>query len=189
MKEQFKTMYMNTPQFGKTEKLLQKLAKEYHDRCEAYDNSICPEGGLAVTAKQQAAINRNARSVKQEILDRTGVEPKRLQRSIIEELLLIAAEEYHKKLVRIAEKAKRESDEAMNVGNEILSIIEDTKKAVESGRSASLERIGQLRRRSDRVEKVRKKNLVKLFDKESSAKIEADLLAVEIKRLKYKIEV
>ena len=61
------------------EKRKRELAREYHERTEAYDRTVCTgpivRGGIMpVTPEQSSLINRNARKVRDEL----GVEAARL---------------------------------------------------------------------------------------------------------------
>ena len=55
-----------------TEEFLQKCAKEYHERCDRFDRSICTGGGdngrvSPVTAEQRIAISKHAIEVLREL--------------------------------------------------------------------------------------------------------------------------
>jgi hypothetical protein len=73
----------------KHERLLEELAKEYHDRCGAYDKRVCtaisPRTGEPIPANgnQQAAINDNAWRVRKELLAHSGVTEAELHKAIV----------------------------------------------------------------------------------------------------------
>jgi len=109
-----------------------------------------------------------------------------------QELSLFAMEEYLKKLIKIADKAKRESDEATNVGTEMIKIHEEFSDIVKSDDPASSEsrrKLNDLKKRSARCEVIRKKDLVKLFDKEGDSIHEVEVLRYEIQSMKYRMGV
>lgn len=62
--------------FPPPDQLLYDLAREYHERCEAYDRTVCtgpigPGGGiLPVTPRESGLINKNAKAILDELLDR-----------------------------------------------------------------------------------------------------------------------
>jgi hypothetical protein len=65
-----------------------KLAQEYHERCEAYDASVCtatsPRSGLAlpVDGKELGLVLKNAREVMLDIAKREGVSEQELRTAI-----------------------------------------------------------------------------------------------------------
>ena len=72
------------------EKLLRDLAREYHERTEAYDSTVCTgpivRGGIMpATPEQHALINRHARTVRDELsveAARLGFTPKQWREAI-----------------------------------------------------------------------------------------------------------
>lgn len=69
----FESEYLGVP-WGEQwkEKHLRKLAREYHERTEAYDRTVCTgpivRGGIMpATPEQHALINRHARTVHDEL--------------------------------------------------------------------------------------------------------------------------
>lgn len=73
--------------------LLLDLAREYHERCEAYDRIVCtgpigPEGGiLPATAREFGLINANAAAVRADVIrkgEREGRTSKDIVRAIRE---------------------------------------------------------------------------------------------------------
>lgn len=59
---------------------LEELVKQYHERCETYDRSVCTgpvgvDGILPATDRERSLINLNAQRVRQEILERNGIGP------------------------------------------------------------------------------------------------------------------
>jgi hypothetical protein len=73
----------------KHELLLEELAKEYHDKCDAYDRRRCtaisPRTGEPIPEnfRQQAAINDNARRVIDDILTHYGITQAELHQAIV----------------------------------------------------------------------------------------------------------
>jgi hypothetical protein len=71
------------------EQLLETLAKEYHDRCDAYDARVCtaisPRTGepIPATGRELGAINANSRAVRNDILARNGITEKELHEAIV----------------------------------------------------------------------------------------------------------
>jgi hypothetical protein len=63
-------------EFPPPDQFIHDLANEYHERCEAYDRTVCsgpigPEGGiLRGTPRERGLINRNAYAVRKELLRR-----------------------------------------------------------------------------------------------------------------------
>jgi hypothetical protein len=99
-----------------------------------------------------------------------------------EDLVLQALRKEHTRLSRAAEKAKLESDEASTVGSEFIDIHKEWKSILDSGEheKKTLERLDKLQKRRDRARKILDKDLVKLFDKEGSLRMDRDALAEEI---------
>jgi hypothetical protein len=66
------------------------FAKEYHDRCEAFDQTVCTGtfkdgSAMPMTADEQRSITRNAENVRADISVRAtaaGVTPDELRRAI-----------------------------------------------------------------------------------------------------------
>ena len=84
----FENMYLGRFEVDDEQKLLYDLAEEYHTRTEAYDRSICTgpigHGGgiLPDNREEYIRINRNALEVKKDILQRYGVDKRKLQKAI-----------------------------------------------------------------------------------------------------------
>ena len=80
----------NLPLIGEPEPTpttLWDLAREYHRRTEEYDRTVCTGplrdgGALPATHHELGLSNVNARKVRQEIQQRTGVDPLALARAI-----------------------------------------------------------------------------------------------------------
>ena len=58
---------------------LYDFAKEYHDRCESYDRSVCtgtigPDGIRPASNHEFVLVNRNAAKVMKDILDRAEMQ-------------------------------------------------------------------------------------------------------------------
>lgn len=59
---------------------LEELVRQYHERCEAYDRTVCTgptgrDGVMPATPHERALINLNAQRVRQEILERNNIGP------------------------------------------------------------------------------------------------------------------
>ena len=87
----FKREYLGVPWTpSPEEKLLRDLAREYHERTEAYDSTVCTgpivRGGIMpATPEQHALINRHARTVRDELsveAARLGFTPKQWREAI-----------------------------------------------------------------------------------------------------------
>lgn len=82
------TREMLTGDFSGDAHPLEALAKQYHDRCEAYDRSVCTgpvgiDGIMPATARELNLITRNAQLVRKEILERNGVGPAAFSAALI----------------------------------------------------------------------------------------------------------
>lgn len=47
-----------------------KFAEEYHERCDFFDELICPPGGRPITSRDGVLINRHAKAVIKQIAKR-----------------------------------------------------------------------------------------------------------------------
>jgi len=105
-----------------------------------------------------------------------------------EELALKAMKKEYERLRRVAAKAKEEADEATHIGTELLSIHNELVEIVNSGETGEiiLARLAALEKRRDRAEKIRSKNLRKLFDKEMKAEMDRDALGQEISMYEFR---
>ena len=106
-----------------------------------------------------------------------------------EELAIFAMKKELARLTKLAEKAKAEADEATNIGTELIAIHKEFSEIVRSGDvgDSIVEKLDVLKKRSARAEKIRKKPLMKLFDRESNTAIERDNLASELHMREYSI--
>jgi hypothetical protein len=74
--------------FPPPDQLLYELAREYHERCETYDRTVCtgpigPGGGiLPATPRESGLINSNAKAILNELIDR-GVKQGRKRDDIV----------------------------------------------------------------------------------------------------------
>lgn len=80
---------MGTFEESEEERLLRKLATEYHRRCESYDRTVCSgmRDGIAMptNGRELGEINRHAHKVWSElslIADANGLSKERLLRAI-----------------------------------------------------------------------------------------------------------
>lgn len=75
---------------GKRERALYDLAKEYHDRCEAYDRTICTgpvtkDGIMPRTYSESYLIGKNARLIRQQVIElglKLGLKEEEIDRAI-----------------------------------------------------------------------------------------------------------
>ena len=104
-----------------------------------------------------------------------------------QELVLEGAKKYLVELTKAAEKAKNEADEYMSIGMEMLNIHKEMAELDFSSKDAS-KKLDELKKRSDRVERIKKKNLVALCDKQSTAEIQRDILCQEIQNMEFSIK-
>ena len=106
-----------------------------------------------------------------------------------EELALNAMKKEYTLLSRKADKAKKEADEYMSVGTELIAIHNEFVKIVKAKDHGEevLKKLDVLKKRSEKAEKIRKKDLVKLIDKESETRFTADSLSHEIQNLEFRL--
>jgi len=99
-----------------------------------------------------------------------------------EEIALSAMKKEHSRLSKIADKAKKECDEACSIGSEMIAIHEEFVKIVKSGETGKevVDKLSSLQKRKERAEKIMKKDIVKLSDKQCQAEIEREALYAEI---------
>lgn len=91
-------------------------------------------------------------------------------------------------LSRKAERAKKEADECIAVGTELLAIHQDFAAIVKLGETseATIKKLGALKKRSERAEKIRNKDLTKVFDKQHQAELDRDALGNEIHMIEFR---
>lgn len=108
-----------------------------------------------------------------------------------EQLALNAMQKEYKRLCYIADKAKQESDEYLNVGTEMINIHEEFATIVKAGEHGRhvLDKLDKLKRRSDKCNKIRTKDFLKLNDKEVNSMLERDRLGQEIATLQFRIDI
>ena len=106
-----------------------------------------------------------------------------------EELALAAMKKEFKRLSKVAEKAKHEADEYMHMGSEFIAIHQEFSDIVKSGEHGEkvIKKLDALKKRRDKVDRIRKKDLIKLVDKETHTQIERDSLGSEIQMLEFKL--
>jgi len=107
----------------------------------------------------------------------------------IEEIVVSALKKELVRLAGVADRAKAAADEYMNTGTEMIAIYEEFGGIVdlkESGK-AVLNKLAVLRDREAKVNKVRKKDFLKLCNKQSKAEIERDSLISEIGMMEYRL--
>lgn len=106
-----------------------------------------------------------------------------------EELALAAMKRDLQRLSKAAEKAKAEADEYMNVGSEMLAIHKEFAEIVKSRdhSPATLKKLKDLQLKSERTDKIRKKDLSKLLDKQFEAEEKRAALAGEVQALEFRL--
>ena len=106
-----------------------------------------------------------------------------------EELTLIAMKKEFKSLSRKAGRAKKSTDEYMEIGSELLAIHNEFAEIVKSGEHGKgvIKKLDALKVRSGHAEKIRKKDLIKLLDKQSEAEIARDALGSEIQMMEFRL--
>jgi hypothetical protein len=86
-----------------------------------------------------------------------------------DELVLQAMRREFARLSRIADKAKAEADEALNIVTEYMEIHKE------------------LKLRRGRAPRIMKKDMAKLIEKEVDAKFERDMLGIEIDNMEWRL--
>lgn len=106
-----------------------------------------------------------------------------------QDLALEALRVAHKKLQATAEKAKREADEYLECGTEMIAIHRELADIVSSKETGNhvVKQLEVLKKRRDKVDRIRKKDFIKLIDKQHNAEIERDNLGSEISMLEFRI--
>ncbi|MGZ4953600.1 MAG: hypothetical protein ACXV8Q_00690 [Methylobacter sp.] len=104
-------------------------------------------------------------------------------------LAIEAMKKEHKRLSAVAEKAKRDADEYMNISSEFIAIHQEYVTVANSKQSASvkLKKLDELQRRRDKAEKIMNKDFIKLLDKQSDAEIDRDELAHQISKMEFQL--
>jgi hypothetical protein len=104
-----------------------------------------------------------------------------------EDLALEAMKRDFKRLSRLADKAKKEAEEAMCIGSEMVAIHNEFVEIVKAKitNEASMKKLEALQVRSKKAQKIQEKSLIKLFDKEHETAFNRDELGREIQKLEY----
>lgn len=107
-----------------------------------------------------------------------------------EELKLSAMRREFSRLSKVADKAKKEADEVATIGSEFVAIHEELSKIVSSGLTgdAIINQLDTLKKRQARADRIVKKDLVSLLDREHHAIFERDLLGREIQNMEFAME-
>lgn len=92
------------------------------------------------------------------------------------------------RLQRIADKAKAECDEYISTGEEAFAIHDEFAKIVNSKETGHhvIKKLDELKKRREKVDKVLKKDFMKLMDKQHRAEIEVMALASEISYMEFR---
>lgn len=105
-----------------------------------------------------------------------------------EKIVIEALKREFKRLSRIAEKAKAEAEENMNIATEMLAIHKEFAAIVNAKEHGEhvLRKLNALKKRRDKAQKILDKDLLTLLNKQSDAEIERDSLGSEIQRLEFR---
>lgn len=92
------------------------------------------------------------------------------------------------RLQRIADKAKAECDEYISIGQEAFAIHDEFAKIVNSKEIGQhvIKKLDELKKRREKVDKVLKKDFVKLTDNQFRAEMEVMALASEISHMGFR---
>lgn len=106
-----------------------------------------------------------------------------------EELVLRALKREFSRLSRIAEKAKAEADENQNIGSEFVAIHKEFAEILDSGDhgKATIKQLDNLQARRDKADRVLKRDLVKLIDKQHDAECERNAIGEEISMIEFRL--
>lgn len=107
-----------------------------------------------------------------------------------DELVLKALKQEYKRLCKIAEKAKKEAYECIHVGSEAIAIRKELNVIIESKKPGkeTLEALNKLKARQERVNELMKKDLVKVFDKESESEFQRDECKEQIAIIEFRLK-
>lgn len=107
-----------------------------------------------------------------------------------EEISIEALRREHKRLSVIADKAKREADEYLGVGSEMISIHEEFAAIVKAKdhSPATLKKLEALQARQAKADKIRSKDFLKLCDKQIESEMERDSIFSEIQMLEFRMK-
>ena len=105
------------------------------------------------------------------------------------ELAIEAMKKDFNRLSRAADRAKNEADERINITIELIAIHQEFVKIAKSDENTKeiLKKLDSLQGRKKNAEKIRKKDLLKLIDKQSFAEINRDSLGQEIQMMEFKL--
>lgn len=105
-----------------------------------------------------------------------------------EDLALAALKRDFKRLSKIADKAKAECDEYMNISSEMLAIHDEFVQIVKDKdhSPAVLKKLDALKQRSEKAEKIRSKDLIKLLSKQNDTGFNRDSLGQEIQLMEFR---
>ena len=87
MNEDFYEQCLNEPFDEEYNRMAYKIGKEYHDTCEAYDQTVCQhknERGVAIptTGYELGLVGKNARMVMKDISVRYRISPEDVHRFV-----------------------------------------------------------------------------------------------------------
>lgn len=108
-----------------------------------------------------------------------------------DELALAALKKEHKRLAYLADRYKREADEACNIGREFVEIHNEFAAIVNAKRTdhqAVIAELEALQKRRDKAAKIMKKPLLKLFDKQYEAESNRDDILNQIQQIEWRMQ-
>lgn len=105
-----------------------------------------------------------------------------------DELALVAMKKEHARLSRIADRAKAEADEYCKIGSEAMAIHNKFAALVKSSEIGHhvIDALEKLQKRRAHVNRVMKKDLLKLSDRQIKAEFERDALMREIQMMEFR---
>lgn len=106
-----------------------------------------------------------------------------------EELAYNALKKEVKRLSKATDKAKAEYDEYMNIHHEMISINQEFAEIVKSKEHGKhvLDKLNALKKRSDRCDRVRKKDLLRLIDRHIELQLDRDSVAEEMYMMEFRL--
>ena len=105
-----------------------------------------------------------------------------------EQLTLAAMRKEFKRLSRVADKAKAEVEECINITTEMLAINQEFIAIIDSGEygQTAIDKLDALKKRRKRAEAIFNKDIIKLSEKKAETAGERDALGSEIQMMEFK---
>ena len=108
-----------------------------------------------------------------------------------DELAVAALKKEHKRLAYLADRYKREADEACNIGREFVAIHNEFAAIVNAKRTdhqAVVNELEALQKRRTAAARIMKKDLVKLLDKQYKAESDAADIFSQIQQIEWRLQ-